>query len=228
MKRIAKILLISLTLLSLCGCSKVETKIKGKDVVIPTKEEIIEEETPIYIDKNPVDISVYSYNGGWNKVSEMTYSKWTIFQQLFWYNVFLTNDNHINDGKLANVFESYKNNYQTKFNYGLNIRFKTVDGEVINLTSKGVEDWFETNSYVLIYFYDAVKHRNSSWYSHTTTSEWNDSSNLTSFKICPGDNFHKIASDIKVTLFTYDSDDDFDEEGHYRGNREFNLTIKKA
>ncbi|MBR6113391.1 MAG: hypothetical protein IKP79_02645 [Bacilli bacterium] len=236
MKKIIKLLTVLSLIPMLCGCDIVT---KFNNILKRDNEPVIEDNIkeieelpyprePEYKDENPIKVGIYKYNGSWDKVSEYTYSSWTRFQPIIQYNVFLTDIDHINGGSTANTFDSYKKNYSTPFKYGVNIAFTNDKEEYVSFNSKGVENVLEYNGYLLIYLYDAVKHRYDSWYSHTTVSEWNDSSNITSIKVCPGDRYEQITSDIEVTVFTYDSDDDFDKDGNYRGNSKHTVTLKKV
>ena len=49
---------------------------------------------------------------------------------------------------------------------------------------------------------------------------------MSSIKLMWGVTANEIASDIELTIFTYD-EDDFDEEGNYRGISKFTTIIEK-
>lgn len=228
MKKLLKVILITSLIFSLCGCS-LSTKVvpKKENKIIPSAPEDMIFEDP-YKDENTTPIATYQSNNGWTKISEYTYYSWTRFNPILTFSVFYSNDNYINNGNTASIYESYLNKYGNDKKFGFNIYFTLDNGEVYNNNTTKVVDWLESNSFLLIYFYDRIKHRNDSWFSHTTEGEWNDNSKVTSIKICPGDLYERISSPIYITVFTYDSEDDFDEAGNYRGNGKHTLALKKA
>ena len=64
-----------------------------------------------------------------------------------------------------------------------------------------------------------------SWYSHVTSDEYSDKTILSSIKLTASSDWEMIKSPIKLTAFSYDSDDDF-KDGKYRGNSSYTITIK--
>jgi hypothetical protein len=48
---------------------------------------------------------------------------------------------------------------------------------------------------------------------------------MTSFKVTGGENYDQIISSIEITVFTYNSKDDFDENGKYRGNSKYTAIL---
>ena len=49
---------------------------------------------------------------------------------------------------------------------------------------------------------------------------------ITSIKLYAVDGIDKV-EDIVLTAFTYDSEDDFDVSGNYRGNSKYSINIKR-
>ena len=78
-----------------------------------------------------------------------------------------------------------------------------------------------------IYLYDAIAHKNDSWYSHVTNSEYNKNTLLQGIKLTAGKNISNITTDIKVTAFIY-TDQDFDSDGNYNGNLKYSVLVKKS
>ena len=74
-----------------------------------------------------------------------------------------------------------------------------------------------------MYLYDDYKNRDSNFYSHIEDSEFDDTTLFTSVKIF-ANKVDNLSSDIEFTVFTYDTDDDF-EEGNYRGNSKYKVNI---
>ena len=226
MKKIIKIF-ICITLLTATGCSKKD--IVNDDIPVTVSEDKITISEPIYKDENPVMVATYNYNNtNFYKINEYS-SSWYPLQDILSFNILYCNDDLLPINYTANTYLNCKAKYEdnNKYKTGINIYFTHDNDQIVNYTITKVEDWLECNGYLLIYFYDAVKHMNDSWYSHTTVNEFNENSNITSIKICGGDYIDKVTSDIIITIFTYDSEDDFDEEGHYKGNSKHTLTLKR-
>jgi len=78
--------------------------------------------------------------------------------------------------------------------------------------------------YVQLYLYDDVHKEIGAWYSHVTEEEYNEDTLLTSIKLTASTNIDKIISNITVIAFSYD-EDDFDEEGFYRGKSKWEVKI---
>ena len=54
----------------------------------------------------------------------------------------------------------------------------------------------------------------------------NDDTIMTSVKLYAVGGIDKV-EDIVLTVFTYDSEDDFDVSGNYRGNSKYSINIKR-
>lgn len=74
------------------------------------------------------------------------------------------------------------------------------------------------------YIYDDYANRNKSFYSHLETTDITDSTLFTSFKMQSSYKCDMISSNIILSVFTYDSDDDF-LNNEYRGNSIYSITI---
>ena len=192
------------------------------------KEEEIKKE-PEYIDDNPIKLGLYkNYRNGSNRKLITEYSApWKYHTDISSFEVYYTEDSEISSGNQIKTFDLYKNNYENIDNYkiGYILNFK-VNDKNINKTiirPKDTEDFYD---YLEIYLYDDY-HRTGGWYSHTTDEEFNDNTLLTSIKLTAGKKVEEIASDISVTAFTYDNDD-FDEEGNYKGISKYQIIVKKS
>lgn len=108
---------------------------------------------------------------------------------------------------------------------GFNIKYSLSNGENINQTITNPSNTI-TSGYILNYLYDDYKNRNSNFYSHIEESEYNDDTLFTSIKLY-ANSIDLLTSDIELTVFTYDTDDDFDELGNYRGNSKYTVNISK-
>ncbi len=192
------------------------------------KEEEIKKE-PEYIDDNPIKLGLYkNYRNGSNRKLITEYSApWKYHTDISSFEVYYTEDSEISSGNQIKTFDLYKNNYENIDNYkiGYILNFK-VNDKNINKTIIRPKDTEEFYDYLEIYLYDDY-HRTGGWYSHTTDEEFNDNTLLTSIKLTAGKKVEEIASDISVTAFTYDNDD-FDEEGNYKGISKYQIIVKKS
>ena len=78
----------------------------------------------------------------------------------------------------------------------------------------------------LVYLYDDI-HQTGSWYSHIEDNAMNEDTILTTIKITTSTKINNVTSDIYLTVFTYNGEEDFDENGNYRGNSTYTTTIRK-
>ena len=84
---------------------------------------------------------------------------------------------------------------------------------------------FALTPYIYIYLYDDVHQPDGSWYSHITKDDYKEDTVFSSIKLYMAEKSEEITSPITVKVFTYDSEEDFDEEGNYRGISSHTLTI---
>lgn len=220
MKRILLILVIVLV-----GCTPKEelkeeqNKLENNNDI---KEEIIEEE---YIDNNPIKLGLYLYTGGYsNKEKLSTYeTNFESGKDIGSFEVFFTDEEVINGNSFKSLFNTYYDKYVNIDNYkiGYNIEFTLNDGTVnkFNLLKPNTylyKDYFYT------YLYDDIHVNEGEFYSHLESID--DNTLITSIKIYAVDKIDEV-KEIKLTAFTYDSDDDFDVDGNYRGISKYSIDI---
>ena len=193
-------------------------------------EEVPEiENIPEYIDDNPIKLGLYkNYRNGSNRklITEYTAS-WEYHTDISSFEVYYTQEGEISSGNQIKTFDLYKNNYDNINDYriGYIIEFEINDIN-INKTIISPKDTEEFYDYLEIYLYDDY-HRAGGWYSHTTEEEFNENTLLTSIKLTAGKKITEITSDITVTAFTYDNDD-FDEQGSYKGISKYQIIVKNS
>lgn len=220
MKRILLILVIVLV-----GCTPKEelkeeqNKLENNNDI---KEEIIEEE---YIDNNPIKLGLYLYTGGYsNKEKLSTYeTNFESGKDIGSFEVFFTDEEVISGNSFKSLFNTYYDKYVNIDNYkiGYNIEFTLNDGTVnkFNLLKPNTylyKDYFYT------YLYDDIHVNEGEFYSHLESID--DNTLITSIKIYAVDKIDEV-KEIKLTAFTYDSDDDFDVDGNYRGISKYSIDI---
>lgn len=220
MKRILLILVIVLV-----GCTpkeeykEEENKLENNNGI---KEEIIEEE---YIDNNPIKLGLYLYTGSYsNKEKLSTYE--TTFESgkdIGSFEAFFTDDEVISGNSFKSLFNTYYDKYVNIDNYkiGYNIEFTLNDGTVnkFNLLEPNT---YLYGDYFYTYLYDDIHVNEGEFYSHLESID--DNTLITSIKIYAVDKIDEV-KEIKLTAFTYDSDDDFDVDGNYRGISKYSIDI---
>ena len=214
-----KIILLLVVLL-LVGCSnKKEVKVESKKII---DEEITKNEKEVYVDTNPIKLSLYVDK---KKINEYN-SPMTIYKDIVSLECYYTEDNSIIDGKFKEVFNKYYANYQNieEYKIGYYIRFNTSDGEVSKYiyNPSDVESFF---NYIQVYLYDDV-HQESSYYSHVTKEEYNDNTLLTSIKLTASTYIDRVNSDVEVTAFTYKKED-INDKNEYIGKSKYKVIIKR-
>lgn len=218
MKKI--IIALFIVIATTSGCKKQE-KIKKKE-----KEEKIEiiEETPKYEDLNNTPIAFYSIKGNsLQKISSIN-KELVIEDDIGLFQIFPSQEEQI---PITNFAEDYYNQWQVynqnNLKVGFNIKFKINDQEIsynILSPSNTMDKW----EHLMTYLYDDYANRNKSFYSHIENTEYNDNTLFTAIKLQSSYSCSEISSNIYLTVFTYDTEDDF-ENNEYRGNSKYTITI---
>lgn len=197
-----------------------------KEQNIPNND--IEPENGKYIDNNPIKLGLYkNYGRGKERELITEYSTtWQYHKDISSFEVYYTNESLIPGTRQIETFDTYQNNYSNIENYriGYIINFLTNEQEInkMILSPKDTEEFYEN---LEVYLYDDYHRTPGVWYSHTTEEEFNDETLLTSIKLTAGVKINEIISDITVTAFSYDNDD-FDDDGNYRGISKHTIIIK--
>ena len=102
------------------------------------------------------------------------------------------------------------------------------DGEVIDQTILNPDHAYLMYPEIQFYLYDDINLIPGKRYYHVTHDDFNENTLCSSAKLVGDKRTPNIASDILLTAFTYDSEDDFEPEtGKYRGNSYYTITIKR-
>ena len=224
-----KIIYLSLILLILTGCSKeLEEKNDVKINETPVVEEMeIEEEK--YIDTNPIKISFYKGEGGVYKKLLRYESRVASMEEIGVFSVVLSDEDEVIGSSIKSLYNSMKNEYSNFDNYkiGFNIKFTLNDGTEINenILKPILYANYGFCHYLYAWIYDDIN--TSGWHSHIEEDEYNDSTVMSSIKLMWGPTSNEIASDVELSVFTYD-EDDFDENGNYRGISKFTTVIERS
>ena len=219
-KKIQVILLLGFLILTGCNSKKEEIK-KEKKENKPQKQEEVKIEEEKYVDDNPITIGLYE---DYSTLVKDYYTDKTSLKDLF-FSAFYTNDESIVQGYVKNRFLNYMNNYENVNDYkiGYTISFYVGD-EYISKTITEITDEYVFNPYFYVYLYDDVNQEIGAWYSHLTKDDVKDYNIFTSIKLYLVE-IDKVTSPIELTVFTYDTEDDFDDKGNYRGNSKYTINI---
>ena len=217
-----KKIMLLLLLFIITGCTNKELVNETKNGITPT---VTPTPTEIpYIDNNPVKVGLYQ-NG--NLVKELTT---TINDGLDIgsFDVYFTNVENTGSSNTKNNFNKYYQEYDNKelYKIGFYISFYVGD-ELKEGTILGPKDMYIVTPYIYNYLYDDIHQPDGAWYSHVEEKDIKDNTVYSSIKLYAAEKTNEITSPITLTVFTYDTEDDFDKSGKYRGNSKYTITIKK-
>lgn len=217
-----KVIIIMVMALVLCGCSNKQNT--NKSTKNNKNENSKTEKVDNYKDENNTTVGIYLEKGRKLELLKDYSTDIVSEKDIGVYQIYFSNDDVIN---LDTSFsEAYYNLYKDLgIKVGFNIKYSLSNGDEINHTITNPSNTI-MNDYILTYLYDDYKNRNSNFYSHIEESEYDDSSMFTSIKLY-ANSVDNLSSDIELTVFTYDTDDDFDSEGNYRGNSKYTINISK-
>ena len=220
-KHIILLLIISILLV---GCTKKEVKEKKTKKTENTENVEVVPQEPVYSDQNNTPIGIFS-NG--QKISTFN-TTLTPLEDINIFQIYPAKEGSIN-GNFGELFYNEYSKYKSSnpnLQIGFNIKYTLETGENV---SYNILNPYQTNEkfseYILSYLYDDYANRGKGFYSHLEQSDYNESTLFTSIKLQAGGYSYKIKSNIELTVFTYDSEDDF-ENGEYRGNSKDTITIQ--
>ncbi len=108
---------------------------------------------------------------------------------------------------------------------GFIVDFTLQDGTSIHQVIRKPEDVLGYRPYLENYLYDDVHQVPGAWYSHLETTDVDEETVITSIKFTAGQEYEQIQGNIVVTVFVYNSDEDFDENGEYKGDVSASVTL---
>ena len=221
-----KLIIIFITIILLCGCEKQkENKVQVKE---NKKEETIVEEKETYKDLNNTPIALYKLSG--NKLTKLTetFEKFIPMEDIGIFQIYPSNEDIIYLNSFGNDFYNEWIKYDTNNNLkiGFNIKYTLNNGETISYNILSPANNFDHYEYLMNYLYDDYANQNKSFYSHVEENDLNENTLYTSIKIQCNADVNSIKEKIELTVFTYDSEDDF-LDNEYRGNSKYTYTIKK-
>ena len=215
-----KLIVIGIILLTICGCTKKE-KIKEEPKKQEEKKEIIEN---IYKDENITPIGVYNLQG--NTLTKLkTINKTPVIEQdLGVFQIYPSNEDTINLSKAfgPSCYDEWSKYQNVKL--GINIKFSLSNGQNISYNIFSPENTFDQWEYLMNYLYDDYNNYGKSFYSHIEKEEFNNNTLITAIKLQSSYSIDQVNSKITLTVFTYDTEDDF-ENNEYRGNSSYSMEI---
>lgn len=233
MKKEIIILMSFLLLLTSCINVKEEEKEEKKEI---KKEVVITDNIKdlgknlensiqnLYIDQNNMPIGIYDLKGRTLTKADKIHTKLETEKVIDSFQIYPSNKEEINlNKKFSQSFYDEYSKYN-KAKIGFNIKFSLKNGKNISYNILDPSHTFDHQEYFMNYLYDDYANRNKSFYSHLEPNEYNENTLFTTFKMQCGWYMHDINSNILLTVFTYDSEDDF-ENNEYRGNNYHTITI---
>ena len=221
-----KILFLFLGILCLSGCfDVVEDKPEVKE---PNTEEKVKVKE-VYQDSHPIKIGLYNNIGNKYVLYKEFNSNIKPRTDINTFQIVFRNEEEVSfNGKKEDFIKSSWDEIETPFTLGIILEYDTVNEGHIKHVIYDPSNTLEHDHYIQVYLYDAIAHKNDKWYSHITKEEFNDNSYVTSFKLYAHDKIDEVTFPIKLSVFTYDSDDDFDEDGNYRGNSIYTIEVTNS
>lgn len=211
MKKVVIIFFIFLLL----GCYKKE------EPVIEEKQEIIIKEN-IYEDKNPVVLG--TYNKERKLIDEYT-GPWIKKKDIVWLSIFPTKESNLSKENSNIIWDNiWKENLNKNYKFGLEVSYELSNEKIeFTMLKQSDNNFFK---YLEIYLYDGYNNT-SKWISHLEDKDFKENTVFTSVKVTAGELIDDLKSSIKIKIFTYDTEDDFNSNGNYVGKSYHVILIKK-
>ena len=227
------IIYILILLLIITGCSSkkednVENIENNEDPYVepviepkpePEPEPVVEE----YKDLNNTPIAIYR-NG--QKVTDFSTSV-SIGKDIAIFRTYLSNDDYLNTSDsygiaFKKIWDQYNSN--NKIHLGYNLKYTLNDGTNVSQNILHLQDTFAYEGYILLFLYDDYDiTANNKIFNHI--EQESENTLMSSIKLYPQSAYKDINSKIVLTVFTYDGEDDFDDNHEYRGNSKYSITI---
>ena len=206
--------LLFILVIFITGCGNEKEVVNDVDT-----SEVIEEKEQ-YVDNNPIVIGIYEDD--YKLVKD--YSTLRENNKDLVFGVYYSNEEILDSKNQKYNWNKFYQEYDNIDNYkiGYQISFNVGD-EKIQKTILG-PDIYAFNPYFYIYLYDDINQADGTFYSHLEESDVNENTIFSSIKIYTV-SIDSITSPIKLTAFTYDGDEDFDESGNYRGSSKYTVDI---
>ena len=214
-----KYIVIILLLITLTGCNeKKDNKVRKVDNIEVIDNKGYENE---YNDTNPIKVGLY-YN---NKLAKETSFTKANHKEVGVYNAYYTNKDKVENDSVKNNWYRYYKQYNDIKDYktGFYVSFE-VDGKKYEQTILDPSSKHKLTPYLYVYLYDSYNYKPGTTYTHLEVGDVTDKTVYTSIKVYLAQEGSKITSPITLEVFTY-KDGDINENGYYRGNSKYSMTI---
>lgn len=194
-----------------------------KDVTNEEKNDTVKE------DDNPITVGLYTQGSGGKILTPEYKSNWNRDEIIGMFYVLYTNKEKVSSNYTTAWNEYYKSyNNIDKYKIGYNIKYTLKSGDIIDKQILKPDDVPSLFSNLQLYLYDDVTPMPGRRYYHMTQPEVTDKTIYTSIKIVAYKETVNVVSNIELTVFTYDSEDDFDKvTGKYIGKSLYKTTISR-
>ena len=219
----SKKILIGIVIIFLVGCSIREEDNFKEEMV---KDNVIKNYVEPYVDDNPIILGGYLSNGN-NKTLVSSYdSNLSLYQDIVSFEIYYTKEESLS-GSQKNLWNTYYQTYENIDNYkiGYYLSFQ-VGEEIISKLILKPSDGDGIFDYIQVYLYDDIN-QDGGFYDHVTDEEVTVETIFSSIKLTASTKIDEIVGPIKLVIFTYDSENDFDENGMYRGNSSYEININR-
>ena len=226
------VIFIFLILITLVGCNKKDNasnknNFEEKEQIENIQDNIIEEEK--YVDDNPIKISFYQGSNGVYRRLDKFKSQVVEMSEIGIFSIVLSDEEEVYGSSIKNLFQEKSLSIENFNHYkiGFNVKFTLQDGRIIdeNIFKPLNYGNYGFSHYLYAWIYDDIN--TTGWHSHIEEDEYNENTIMSSIKLMWGPTSNEIASDVELSVFTYD-EDDFLEDGSYRGISKFTTIIERS
>ena len=179
--------------------------------------------TNTYVDNNPIKVALYEDD----HIIKSYHTTLKNLKDIAVFNVYYTNKEKLDSTNIKYNYQKYYKEYDNIDNYktGFYISFEAEGKKLEKLVLDPTSEYI-FSPYLYIYLYDDINQVPGTFYSHLLEKDMKDNTIISSIKLFLAQEGEKITSPITLTVFTYDSDDDFTEDNHYRGISSYTIKIE--
>ncbi len=213
-----KIIILLIPLLYL-GCKNEEID-NFKNIISDSINSMYQE--PVYEDNNPIKVGLYQ-NG---RLVHDYITKFVSGKDIT-FNIVFSNEENLGSTNIKKNWQKYYQQYQDidQYKIGFLLEFE-ADGQKMENLILNPEAKYKTGPYIFVYLYDGIHQKDGARYSHLEMKDVKENTIYSSIKIFMNKYAEKLSSPIKLTVFTYLNDNDFDINNYYRGNSKYTIYIK--
>lgn len=201
------------------GCATEKQEVK-KEPSINQEENVVEQKQEV------IPIGMYVKQNGERVLTKEYSSLFALNQDVGVFSVFYTLEEKISGASIKDVWNSYleKQPSSSLYKIGYHIFFETQDMSISQTILKP-EDAYGFYDYMQVYLYDDIHQEDGAFYTHI--EKMGETSLLTSIKLTGSTHTYEIVSPITLTAFLYQGNDDFGQNGMYKGTHMFSMVITK-